>query len=243
MMPSRYEPAQIRVLWAAGVRPWLEQIQSEALGLSCTLISGPHVAVPSTGLSTEVIEAISSAHLVVVVTDAGKFAYADAIRSACAASGWYAPIHVELSNKASNVEASSSAIRALAAILAPEGLVGIDMEDLRMALAHNGVTRFAVANAAGPTAAHDALTAVWNELRNAAPLSDAPLGLIVIFASSSASLSFKDAGAAITQLQPAISQEVACAYSLLNDDSLGNQWQVIAFASYQSDGALTPAHP
>jgi cell division GTPase FtsZ len=109
--------------------------------------------------------------------------------------------------------------------------VGIDVEDVRMALTGGDSTRIAIAKATGKTRAQDALNLALLDLGHATPESSALDGLLVIFAGASDSLSLKEAGMAIKQLRPDLGPNVHFAYCLLHDDSLGVELRVTVFAT------------
>lgn len=230
-MPSVTADTRVHVLWAAGCKPDFDLIHCTELGLACTPIDSAVDVPPLTHLRTQVVGHIEGAHLVLVVTDSRTAIWAEAAQTVCAEAGCIAPIHVLLTNDPSQARAACVSIRALSAILNTIGPVGIDVEDVRMALTGGDSTRIAIAKATGKTRAQDALNLALLDLGHATPESSALDGLLVIFAGASDSLSLKEAGMAIKQLRPDLGPNVHFAYCLLHDDSLGVELRVTVFAT------------
>lgn len=244
-MASMTADTRVHVLWAAGYKPVFDLIHCMEFGLTCTPINTTVDVPPLTHLRTQVVRYIERAHLVLVVTDSLTAIWAEAAQTVCAEAGCNAPIHVLLTNAPSQVRAACVSIRALGALLNTEGPVGIDVEDVRMALTGGDSTRIATAKATGNTRAQDALNLALRDLGHAKPESSALDGLLVIFAGASDSLSLKEAGMAIKQLRPDLGPNVHFAYCLLHDDSLGAELHVKVFATnscgQQSENQLREA--
>lgn len=233
-MPSTTIATRVHVLCAANCKPDLHLVQTEELGLSCTCISAGLDVPLQTHLPIDAVEAVRSAHMVLVVTDSLTATWADLTRAVCVEAGSNEPIHVLLADDHPHAQSACIGISRLAAVLNTECPVGIDVEDVRMALAGSNCTHIADAKAIGRTRGQDALSLVWRDLGHAVPEASAIDGLLVIFVGASDSLTLKEAGAAIKQLRPDLPPKVRFAYCLLQDDSLGVELHVTAFAAHKN---------
>lgn len=225
---------RVHVQWAASFKPEPELVQREELGLTCSAIHETKDAPLRNNRPVNLVEAMGSAHLVFVVTDSRTATWADSARAVYAEAGSNPPIHVFLADGPAQARATCIGISKLAALLNTECPVGIDVEDVRMALTDSGSTCIATAKATGHARAQDALNLVFRELRLAMPASIALNGLFVIFSGASDSLTLKEAGTAIKQLRPDLAPDMRFAYALLHDNSLGDELQVTVFAANDS---------
>jgi hypothetical protein len=230
-MPDLTMTTSVHVLWAARCKPAVDLIHCVELGLKCTRIDTVVDAAPLTDLRSQFNGLIDKEQLILVVTDTQTCNWAETARTACAEAGCNPPVHLMLANESEQASVAGLAIRALVAVLNTGCPVGIDVEDVRMALTGGSSTRIATAQAMGNTRAQDAMSTVSRDLGLASPDNTTLSGLLVIFAGSSSSLTLKEAGTAIKQLQPNLDAHVQFAYCLLHDESLGEALQLFAFAS------------
>ena len=226
--------ARVHVLWAASFRPEPVLMQAGDLGLTCSAIHKTNDEPLRNNLPVKSVETMGSAHLVFVVTDCRTATWSDLARAVGAEAGSNPPIHLLLTDGPAQAQAACIGISRLAALLNTECPIGIDVEDVRMALTSSGNTRIAAAKAIGFTRTQDAVNLVLRELRLATPASSVLNGLLVIFAGASDSLTLKEAGMAIKQIQPDLAPGMRFAYALLHDDSLEDELQVTVFAAHNS---------
>lgn len=223
---------RVHVLWTPSRQPDLELIQANTFGLAYTQIETSLGKPPLVHLRAGAMGHVFGSHLLFVVTDSATQRWAEAAKVICEESGSNAPIHVVLTDDERQGHAACLAIRTLCELLSTDGPVGVDLEDVRLALGGSGVAHIATATAAGHTRAQDALDQAMHHLETRKPPTAELSGLFVIFSGASNSLGLKEVSSSMKQVQSSLSADTRWAYGIVQDDALGDALQLVAFAKW-----------
>lgn len=227
MTAADTSPTRIHVLWASARQPELALANCEELGLTISHLDAAGDAPPLKQLLAELPKQWRDIHFLLLVTDVGGQASQEVSNAICQDGGRIPTLHLELADSSAQAYSACTAIRALCKLLNTQVLVGMDVEDVKAALAGLNPIRVGLARASGAARATEALNLA---LQDTGCTSDALQGLLLVFSGAAGSLSLKEAGSAIGQVRPSFGADMSFLYGLLQDDALAESLQVIAFA-------------